>query len=221
MKKTTDFSANLLPHTSYRLSYLAHLFLLSTFFLFPFILHAQRLEVHGIKDLSTDENAKKAWGVGGTIELDQIVNKMTFKIFFDWATYKPKENVIKLNYQRMSGGIVACYAIPINEKATFQCGAEISYSHLKNTFIYDYLLIDTIMKPLTLLQRGNFVGIGAHIGLLYKLSPRFNLALNIVPAYLISVGAKSSVKTIDPEYNKGIWMFPIRLGFSYQLFKED
>jgi len=184
--------------------------------------HSQRLEVHAIKDFSTDANANKAWGIGGGIDLDQLVNKMAIKGYFDWAVFKEKNNPSNTNYQKMGGGIAVCYSINIKEKISFQCGAEVNYTHLKHTYIYADQQIDSIMsKPLTVLQRGNYIGIGAHIGLLYKLTPRFSIVLNVVPTNLLSVGGKSSVSTVKPEYNKGIWLFSIRLGILYQLFKND
>jgi hypothetical protein len=211
------FAAHRTPHTAYR----TLLTLIVLFFCFQNLL-AQRLEVHAIKDFSTDANATKAWGVGGAIEFDQLVKKMSFKAYFDWATYKEKESITNLKYQRMTGGITACYSVKINDKATFQCGAEISYTHLKHSYIYKYTPIDSVAsKPITLLQRGDFVGIGAYVGLLYKLTPRFSVMLNVVPTYLISVSAKSSENEVKAEYDKGIWLFPIRLGLTYQLFNND
>ena len=205
-------------------------FFLHTVIPFPFIIllfcfvtvHAQRLEVHGIKDFSTDDNANHAWGVGGMVEFDQLVKQTTFKVYFDWATYKEKNNASNPNYQRMGGGIAACYSIDFSKKFTFQCGVEVNYMYLKHSYIYTYDVLDSVTsKPLTVLQKGSFLGIGPHIGLLYKLSPRFSVALNVVPTYLISIGRKSSVIAIEPEYNKGIWLFPIRFGISYQLFNQD
>lgn len=187
-------------------------------------INAQRIEVHGIKDLSTDAMVNKAWGVGGAIELDQLVKYLTFKINFDWVMYRDKINQIKPKYQKMNGGIAVCYSVQFFEKFTLQCGAELNYSYLKNSYIYDYehTPTDTIWgKPLTLLQTGGFIGTGLHIGVQYKLSPRFNIVLNVVPTYLIPVHAKSSVIAIEPEYKNGIWVFPIKLGFSYQLFRRD
>ena len=204
-----------------RISFLGLLFL---FFCFVNT-NAQRLEVHAIKDFSTDENANKAWGVGGAIELDQWVKNVAFKINFDWAKMlKQKNDDTNPRYQRMSGGVAVYYFIDFAEKATFQCGAEINYYNLKHSYIYDYEHIppDTIFgRALTLQQVGNFIGVAPYIGLLYKLTPRFSVALNVVPTYLIPVHSKSSKITIEPEYKKGIWLFPIRLGLSYQLFKKD
>ena len=213
------------PYISHYVSHTPNLARLLTILLLLFCstnLFAQRLAVHAIKDFSTDSNANKAWGVGGNIELDQLVKKMTFKGYFDWATYKDKDNPIHPNYQRMGGGITVCYSIDIAKKLTFQCGADINYTHVKHSYIHKYDYIDSITsRPLTLLQKGNFIGIGPHIGCLYKITPRFNVTLNVTPSYLISVGGKSSVDAIEPEYNKGIWLFPIRLGLSYQIFKNE
>jgi hypothetical protein len=217
----TPHTAHHTPHTAYRTPQTTHRILILFLLLLGSVaVHAQRFEVHAIKDLSTDKNAHKAWGVGGTIELDQLVKKVTFKAYFDWAMYKDKNSDTHSNYQRMGGGIVACYSINVSDKFTFQCGAEVNFMHLKHSYIHTYYEIDSVMsKPITVLQRGSFIGIGPHIGLLYKLTPRFSVALNVVPTYLISVGRKSSIGTVEPEYNKNIWLFPIRLGFSYQLFK--
>ena len=186
--------------------------------------NAQRFEVHAIKDLSTNEQAHKAWGAGGVIELDQLVKKTTFKAYFDWAMFKDKENENHSKYQRMSGGIIACFTHDFTDKFTVQCGGEINYSFLKHSYIYDYEPLPndtTIFKPLTWLQTGNFIGLGIHVGVLYKLTPRFSVILNVAPTYLIPVLAKSSVMSKESEYKKGIWLFPIRLGISYQLFKKE
>jgi len=183
--------------------------------------NAQRLEVHAIKDLSTDENAHKAWGVGCTVELDQWVKSTSFKVTFDWGIYKDKNLDIHPNFQRMGGSIAACYNINFREKFTFQFGGEISYIHLKYSYIYDYDQIDSLLsKPLTLIQTGGFIGIAPYIGVQYKLTSQFNVTLNVVPTYMIPVHSKSSVFAMPPEYKKGIWLFPIRLGISYQLFKN-
>jgi len=198
-----------------------HRFIICVLLLFSFFnIHAQRLEVHAIKDFSNDENANKAWGVGGTIELDQLVKNFSLRINFDWATYRKKDDITNPNYQRMGGGAAVCYSLNITEKLIFQCGVGINYIHLKHSWVYD---TDTLQngKLLTVLQQGNFIGIGTHIGIQYKLSPRFNVALNLIPEYLIRVNSKSSVLSIEPEYNKGIWLFPIQLGLSFQLFKPD
>jgi len=185
-------------------------------------INAQRLEVHVIKDFSTDNNANSAWGVGGAIEFDQLVKNVTFKVNFDWATFKQKADVKNSKYQRMSGGIAAGYFINFAGKATFQCGAEINYYYLKHSFIYSYDIVDSLTsKPLTLQQTGGFIGVAPYIGLLYKLTPRVSVALNTAPTYLIPVHPKSSVIAIEPEYNKGIWLFAVRLGFSFQLFNKD
>jgi len=185
-------------------------------------IYAQRLELHAIKDFSTNDNANKAWGAGGSIEFDQLVKNIGFKVNFDWTTYKQKNNPDNLKYQRMSGGITAFYFIHIAEKATFQCGVEVNYYYLKHSFIYDYDPIDSLTsRPLTLLQTGGFLGIAPYIGLLYKFTPRVSVALNTAPTYLIPVHPKSSVTNIEPAYKKGIWLFPIRLGLSFQLFNKD
>jgi len=190
-------------------------------FLFCFLkINAQRLEVHAIKDFSTNTIANKAWGVGGAIDFDQWVKKTTFRINFDWAIYKKIDNTTNPNYQRLSGGISAFYSFKLTEKITFQCGAGLNYSNLKHSFIYD---IDSLQhgKPLTVQHTGNFIGIGPHLELCYELAPRFNVVLNFVPNYLIPVSRKSNVKTIDPEYEKGVWLFPIQLGISFKLFNPD
>jgi len=201
---------------------------MSLFLLFCFVnVNAQRFEVHAIKDFSLDENANKAWGVGGAVELDQLVKKMSFKINFDWGIYKDKENANHLKYQRMGGGISVCYNLnfkdttDIKKRITFQFGMEINYTHLRYSYIYDYSTIDSVVfYPLTTFQTGNFIGIGPYIGAQFKLTPRFNLMLNCVPSYLIRVSSKSSELAKELEYKKGIWLFPIRLGLSYQLFKH-
>ncbi|MCL2246962.1 MAG: hypothetical protein FWC10_07615 [Lentimicrobiaceae bacterium] len=188
-------------------------------------LNAQRLEVHAIKDFSTNEQANKAWGVGGTFEFDQLVKKATFKIYFDWAMHNDKNDINKKpKYQRMVGGIIACFSHDFSDKFTIQLGGEVNYAYLKHSYIYAYEPIppDTVGgRSLTLLQTGGFIGIGPHVGLLYKLTSQFSVVLNVAPTFLIPVHAKSSVLTKDPEYKKGVWLFPIRLGFSYQLFKKD
>jgi len=215
-------TSNLKPHTSFCFLLSAFCFLLFAFFFLPSV-SAQRLEVHAIKDLSTDENAKKAWGVGGGVDLDNLVKNTTFRVGFDWAMYKEKNNPFhNLRYNRMSGGITVFYSFLFEEKFIFQCGVELNYSYLKHSYIYKEEKIDSLNSRLiTTLQTGNFIGIGPYIGVQYKLSDRFNAALSCSPMYLILVHSKTNVPEVPPEYNKGIWLFPIRLGLSYKLFKSD
>jgi len=214
-------TSNLTPHTSYLKPRTSYLILLFVFFFLPSV-SAQRLEVHAIKDLSTDENAKKAWGVGGGIDLDNLVKNVTFRVGFDWAMYKEKNNPNHLKYNRMSGGVTAFYSFFFEEKFIFQCGVELNYSFLKHSYIYKEEKIDSLTwKFKTTLQTGNFIGIGPYVGIQYKLSDRFNAALSCSPMYLILVHSKTNVPEVPPEYDKGIWLFPIRLGLSYQLFKSE
>jgi hypothetical protein len=183
---------------------------------------AQHLEIHGIKDISTNSIANKAWGIGGAILLDQWVKKTTFNAHFDWATYRPKNNPVHPIYDRLSGGISVYYSVNISKKFTLQCGAEINYTQLRHSYIYGYQKIDTLQgKPQTVQQIGSFVGIGPHIGINYELTPRFGVKVSIIPTYLISVGSKSSAPTVKPEYSKGMWLFPIQLGITYKLFMSE
>ena len=181
--------------------------------------NAQRIEIHGIKDFSTNSTANKAWGVGGAIDLDQWVKKVTFRLNFNWGMYQ-KKNDVNTKFQLLNGGISAFYSLKINEKTSFQCGAEVNYTNLRLSYIF---AIDDLQqgKPLTVQHTGNFIGIGPHIGIRYEFTPRISIALNIIPQYLIPVSNKSSVKTIPPEYEKGVWLFPIQLGFSFKLFNSE
>ncbi|MCL2291435.1 MAG: hypothetical protein FWC34_12160 [Bacteroidetes bacterium] len=193
---------------------------ISAFLLFCFVnTNAQRLEVHGIKDFSNIEIANKPWGVGGAIDLDQLVKKTVFRIHFDWARHRKKDLITNHNYRRMSGGISALYSFDVIEKLTFRCGVEVNYTNVRHSYIID---TDTInKKDITWLQTASFIGVGLHVALNYELTPRFNAVLNFVPVYLIPVSSKSYITTIDPLYKKGFWLFPIQLGLSYKLFKPD
>jgi len=196
---------------------------LSFFILFFYIVNvnAQRLELHANKDLSTNEIATKAWGVGGALEYDQWVKKTTFRANFNWTMYRNNVDEPHHYYQRMSGGASVFYTLKLAEKITFQCGGEINYTYVKHSYIYDYEPIDSLhAKPLTTLQSGNFIGIGPHLGVRYAFGPRLSVVLNVVPTYLISIRPKSDIITLAPLYKKGIWLFPIQLGFSYLLFKS-
>jgi len=199
----------------------AFCFLFSIFCFLPSA-SAQRLEVHVIKDFSNNVTTAKAWGVGGAVDLDQWVKKTTFRVHFDWAMYRKKDEILNPNYQRMSGGISALYAFNITKKFSFQCGAEVNYTQLKHSYLNGFENNDTLKgKPITLQHIGNFVGIGPHFDLRYELTPRIKVVFNFVPVYLISVSYKVSDKISKPEYKKGVWLFPLQLGFSYQLFKPD
>jgi len=184
-------------------------------------LNAQRIEVHGIKDLSTNSIANKAWGVGGAIDFDQWVKNITFRANFNWGMHQNKNASPNPKFQLLSGGISAFYSLQIKEKTSFQCGAEVNYTNLKcnSGYYFEYTATDTI--ALSLHHIGNFIGIGAHIGFRYDLSPRFCIALNFIPQYLILVNNKVSVKNEESIYNKGIWMFPIQLGISFKLYNSE
>jgi len=211
-----------LSHTVHRTPYIVcrMLFFIAIVLLISKInLSAQRLEVHANKDLSTNATANRAWGVGGAIDFDEWIKRTTFRVNFNWAMFREKDDRVNPNYQRLSGGISAFYSFKVIEKLTFYCGAEINYSNLRHSYIHG---LDTInKKAITLQQTGNFVGIGPHLSLQYELSSRFNVALNFIPTYLIPVSFKSSIKATEPEYKKGIWLFQIQLGLSYKLFKPD
>jgi hypothetical protein len=189
---------------------------------------AQRLEIHANKDLSLNEIANKAWGVGGAVDLDQWVKNVIFRANFNWAIYKPTNEPINdvkhHNYQRFCGGVSALYSLKIKEKISIQGGVELNYTFLRHTYIYGYKPIpnDTAhVTTNTVKHTGNFIGIAPHIGVRYKLGKRMSAALNFVPTYLIMVGNKSSTLDVESEYQKGFWIFPIQLGLSYQLFKND
>jgi hypothetical protein len=189
-------------------------------------MNAQRIEIHGIKDFSSNSTANKAWGVGGAVDFDQFVKNTTFRANFNWTTYRSKTQATHPVYNRFSGGISAFYSLNISKKFSLQVGAEVNYTQITHTYIYDYEIIysgtDTIGgKPLTLKQTGNFIGIGPHIGVNYELSPRFSLRLSIIPTYLISVGYKCSHKDSEPEYSKGMWVFPLQVGITYKIFKME
>ena len=190
-----------------------------------FNVSAQRVEVHVLKDLSTNSIVNKAWGAGGAVDLDQWVKNTTFRINFNWAMYK-KNDEIKHNYQRFSGGVSAFYSVNVQEKISLQFGAEANFTGLKHSYRYGTEEVDPTSatgaaKYITLQQNGNFIGIGPHIGARYAFGPRVSLVFNFVPTYLISVGYKSSLRNVDPEYDKGIWIFPLQLGLSIRLFNPD
>ena len=208
--------------TIFRTPHAVYCILLSAFcILNASVAYGQRLEVHAIKDFSTDGNAAKAWGVGGAIDLDQLVKNITFRVSFDWALFNEKEKPFhNLRYNRKSGGVATFYSFNINNNLLFQCGAEINYTQLKHSYVYEIDTISIHVKKTTE-QVGYFIGLAPYIGFQYKLSARFKIALNFAPSYLILVKSKSSVKAIEPAYNKGVWLFPIRLGLSYQLFNKD
>jgi len=180
--------------------------------------NAQRIEIHPIKYLSTNSIANKAWGVGGAIDFDQWVKNVTFRANFNWGMYQKKsEN--NPRFQLFSGGISAFYSLKIKEKTSFQCGAEVNYTNLRYSYIYgvEHTATDTVGgRALTVQHTGNCIGIGPHIGLRHDFSPWFSMTLNFIPQYLIPVNSKSSAKDIEPEYKKGIWLFPIQLGFSFK-----
>jgi len=210
-----------LPHTSHLLP-----FIIGIILLFGVVnLHAQRLEVHINKDLSPDTTANrvvnKAWGVGGAIDIDQLIRNVVFRVNFNWTRYRKKDDITNPNYQRLTGGISALYSAKIVEKLMFQGGVELNYTHLIYSHVYG---IDSTNFPsnlITLSQTGSFIGIGTHVGLRYDFSSRLSAAFNFIPTYLLPVRAKSSIIAIEPKYTKGIWLFQLQLGFSYRLFKPD
>ena len=181
---------------------------------------AQRLEVHANKDFSSNTIASKAWGVGGAIDFDQWVKHITFRANFNWAAYRPKDDNKHHDYQRLCGGISSFYSHKVGDKINVHGGIELNYTHLTHAYLYQQP--DTvIIKGKATRQIGDFIGLGVHVGASYKLRPRLNIVLNIIPTYLIMVSTKSSTPEVKPEYKKGIWMFPIQLGLSYQLYKPD
>jgi hypothetical protein len=200
---------------------LPHLSLIICILLFSFQnLNAQRIEVHPIKDFSTNSIANKAWGVGVSVDFDQWVKKVTFRANFNWGLYQKKSSDNHPRFQLLSGGVSAFYSWKIREKISLQCGAEVNYTNLGYSYVYG---VDTLQhnKPLTVQHTGNFIGIGPHVSVRYDFTPRFFMALNFIPQYLIPVSNKSSVKTVPPEYEKGVWLFPIQLGFSFKLFNNE
>jgi hypothetical protein len=211
------------PHTPYRISHTALLFLLSAFcILLSVSVSAQRIEVHGIKDLSNNSTANKAWGVGAALDFDQLVKKTTFRVNFNWTTYRSKNKETNPRYDRLSGGISAFYSVNISKKFSLQCGAEVNYTNLKYSYRYAIEEVGPqTEKVLTLQQTGHFIGVGPHVGFNYELSPRFSIRFNFIPTYLISVGSKSSAPDVEPEYSKGMWLFPLQLGISYKLFNSE
>jgi len=203
---------------------LRYCFLLLLFVFSVSLASAQRIEAHFIKDFSSDKTANKALGVGGAILLDQWVKNTTFSAHFDWAMYRKKSNPIHPNYQRLSGGITSFYSFNLVKNLTFQCGAQINYTNLRHSYIYDFETIPgdtTASKAKTVQQTGNFIGIGAHLGLHYEFTPRFGMKFCVIPTYLISVGSKSSALTVKPEYSKGIWLFPLQIGFTFKIFNAS
>jgi hypothetical protein len=206
-----------LPHTSYFAP-----FIFTIFFFFSFVnMNAQRLEIHGLKDFSDNETANKAWVLGGAMDIDQLVKKTIFRVDGDWAIYKKRDNYLNqnTNFQRISVGISGLYSINLSQKATFQCGALVNYSNLKHSYISGF---DSLAKkPITLQQTGNFIGVGSHLDLRYDLTSRIKFVLNLIPVYLIPVSYKVSDRISDPEYKKGIFLFTLQAGFSFQLYKPD
>jgi hypothetical protein len=183
--------------------------------------NAQRLEVHGIKDFSSNETANKAWGIGGALDIDQLVKRTIFRVSADWAMYRKKDD-INTNYQRISGGISAFYSFKLSEKATVHCGLAVNYTQMKHSYRFAFENIDSLTsKPVTLQHTGNFIGIGPHLDLQYSLTQRVKFVINFIPVYLIPINYKVSNKISEPEYNKGIWLFPLQVGFSFQLYKPD
>ena len=185
--------------------------------------HAQRLEVHPNLDLSTNTISNKVWGVGAAVDLDQWVKNTIFRVNFNWGMSPDRSSTDKTNprYQKFSGGVSVLYSLKIIEKLTFRCGADLDYTHLRYSHVYGE---DTISKPtklLTWLQTGNFIGIGPHISFQYELTSRFNIALNVIPTYLIPVKATSNIATMESEYRKGLWLFQFQFGVSYKLFKHN
>lgn len=187
-------------------------------------IHAQRFEIHAIKDFSNNETAHKAWGVGAAVDLDQWVKNVIFRPHFDWAFHKPTNDLANNNYQRFCGGISALYSYKIKDKISIQGGVGLNYTHLRHSYIFGYEPVEgdtTSLKFLTVLHTGSFIGIGAHVGARYELGKRLSVVLNFVPTYLITVGNKSSTPQVTPEYNKGLWLFPLQLGLSYKFYQND
>jgi len=196
---------------------------LSVLFIFGvFVTNAQRLEIHGIKDLSNNSIVNKAWGVGGAVHLDQWVKKTTFSVHFDWTTYRPKNKKSNPRFDRMSGGVSAFYSFNISEKISIQCGADANYTNLKYSYLFSYEDISPEKeRPVTLQHTGHFIGVGPLVGFNYKLSPRFGVRVTIVPTYLISVKSKTTLPDVTPEYSKNLWLFPIQFGITYRIFNSE
>jgi hypothetical protein len=208
----------LLPHTSCLIPLLTGIILLLT----TVNASAQHLEVHAIKDFSTNETANKAWGAGGALEFDQWVKRTIFRLDVDWAMYRKRDDILNPNYQRISGGISAFYAFKLSPKATVHCGLAVNYTRLTHSHRAGHEAIDSLnSKYITLQHVGNFIGIGPHINLRYELTPRIKFVVNFVPAYLIPINYKVSDRISEPEYSKGVWLFPLQIGFSFQLYKPD
>ena len=190
------------------------------FFLICFLpLSAQRIEVHGIKDLSNNSIANKAWGVGGAIYMDQWVKKTAFGVHFDWTTYRPKNKASNHRFNRMTGGVTAYYSLYVTPKISLLCGAAINYTNLQHSYIYTIEKVEKEKERLvTVLHKGHFIGVGPYVGVNYDLSKRFGVKLYVIPTYLISVGSKSSLPEVKSEYAKGIWIFPLQLGITYKIF---
>jgi len=209
----TAFPPTAFQPTAYRLP-----IILGIVLLFCFVnVNAQRLEVHAIKDLSPNEIANKAWGVGAAVDLDQWVKKTIFRVHFDWAMHRKTDDIANHHYQRMSGGISALYSLKIIDKLTFRCGVEVNYSYIRHSYIYEIVN----QKANTWLQNAHFIGIGPHVALNYELGRRFNVVFNFVPVYLITVSTKSNLPGLESEYNKGLWLFPLQLGLSYKIFNPN
>ncbi|MCL2435357.1 MAG: hypothetical protein FWD09_04365 [Lentimicrobiaceae bacterium] len=183
--------------------------------------HAQRLEVHGNLDLSTNAISNKVLGVGAAVDFDQWVKNVTFRAHFNWGAYFKKNSPENPRYQRFSGGFSGLYSLKIIDMLAFQCGAEVNFTHLRYSHIYGIDSTSSSHNIITWLQEGNFIGIGPHIGLRIAPASRLSVVFNFIPTYLIPVGTKSNMPTLESEYKKGIWLFQLQLGLSYKLFKPD
>jgi len=92
------------PHTSYFIPLI--LILLST----SITVNAQRLEVHGNYDLSTNNTSHKVWGCGTAVDFDQWVKNVVFRANFNWGMSREKNNSAAFNF-------IPTYLIPVGTKS--------------------------------------------------------------------------------------------------------
>ncbi len=203
--------------------------ILTALFLFGFTtLFAQQLEIRFNKDLAQPKEIMNSWGLGASINIDEAVEKIIFRINFDWSTYKLKDSYSIIDtfrvyengtYNHFKVGLAPLYNFKKEgKKLSLQVGGDISYQYFKYSInLYEKNLYDNGMK--TTIHYGHYLGIGAHIGIQYALTPSINFALQAIPTYLILLQSETNYSDVDSKYSKGMFAAQIQLGFTFKLNK--
>lgn len=181
-------------------------------------LKAQRIEVHFNKEFSNDSLVNRTLGAGGAFIIDGWHPNLDVQIGFDYAGHKGDVDIYGMSYKmtKLKAGISALYTRPMGERFYLRVGGEISYNNLHKV-ITNHADTTSLTRISTTSHNAHLLGIGAMAQIQARLGNLFRFGIGVIPTYLIPLSAKVDRPNMEADYQKGIFVLQLQVGFEIRL----